>query len=230
MAGVVQSANFSDFKCEIPELSGDNYKVWKERILLHLGWMDIDYAIRKDEPAAITAASTPDEVDLYEKWERSNRLSVMFIKTKISAGIRGSVEQHENVKNLIAAIDEQFVSSDKARASTLIIKFSNMKLTEVRGVRDHIMRMRDIAAQLKSLEEEERLMMEEGEKVNLTVQGKKKKGSAKDKGNIPPQPIIKKESKCFFCKRKGHMKKDCIKFKSWLDKKGYAKPQETGGK
>ncbi|XP_045830877.1 uncharacterized protein LOC123922176 [Trifolium pratense] len=152
MAGVVQSANFSDFKCEIPELSGDNYKVWKERILLHLGWMDIDYAIRKDEPAAITAASTPDEVDLYEKWERSNRLSVMFIKTKISASIRGSVEQHENVKNLIAAIDEQFVSSDKARASTLIIKFSNMKLTEVRGVRDHIMRMRDIAAQLKSLE------------------------------------------------------------------------------
>ncbi|MCI68559.1 hypothetical protein A2U01_0089820, partial [Trifolium medium] len=82
-------------------------------------WMDIDYAIRKDEPAGITAASTSDEVDLYEKWERSNHLSVMFIKTKISAGIHGSIEQHENVKDLIKAIDEQFVSSDKARASTL---------------------------------------------------------------------------------------------------------------
>ncbi|KAK2452328.1 hypothetical protein QL285_000128 [Trifolium repens] len=70
------------------------------------------------------------------------------------------------------------------------------------------------------VQEEERLMMEEGEKVNLTIQGKKKKGFAKDKNNIPPQPIIKKESSCFFCKKKGNMKKDCLKFKSWLDKKG----------
>jgi hypothetical protein len=56
----------------------NNYKIWKERIILHLGWMDIDYAIRKDEPTGITEASTPDEMDLYEKWERSNRLSVML--------------------------------------------------------------------------------------------------------------------------------------------------------
>jgi len=38
--------------------------------------------------------------------KRSNRLSVMFIKTKISAGIRGSVEQYNNVKALLKAIDE----------------------------------------------------------------------------------------------------------------------------
>ena len=62
--------------------------------------------------------------------------------------------------------------------------------------------------------------MEEGENVNLTVQGKKKKESAKNKSHIPPQPTIKKESKYFFCKKKGHMKKDCLKFKSWMDKKG----------
>ena len=51
---------------EIPELRGDNYKVWKERILLHLGWMDIDYAIRKDEPPAVSDESTPGEIALYE--------------------------------------------------------------------------------------------------------------------------------------------------------------------
>jgi hypothetical protein len=42
------------------------------------------------------------------------------------------------------------------------------------------------------VQEEERLMMEEGEKVKLNVQGKKKKESAKNKGNIPSQPNIKK--------------------------------------
>ena len=39
--------NSSDFKRDIPELRGYNYKVWKERVLLHLGWMNNDYAIRK---------------------------------------------------------------------------------------------------------------------------------------------------------------------------------------
>ena len=44
--------------------------------------MDIDYAIRKDEPPAVTNTSTLENIALYEQWERSNRLSVMFIKTK----------------------------------------------------------------------------------------------------------------------------------------------------
>lgn len=83
--------------------------------------MDIDFAIRKDEPDAIT------EVDLYEEWERSNRLTVMFIKSKIIAGIRGSIEQHEKVKDLIKVIDEQFATSDKALATTLIIKVLNQE-------------------------------------------------------------------------------------------------------
>ena len=114
--------------------------------------MDIDYTIRKKEPNPITETSTAEVVCLYDKWERSNILSVMFIQTKISAGIRGSVEQIDKVKPLLKAIDEQFETSDKALASTLIIQFSSTKLTEIRGVRDHTMRMRDIAAQLKSLE------------------------------------------------------------------------------
>ena len=114
--------------------------------------MDIDCAIRKDEPNPITKTSTAEVACLYDKWERSNRLSMMFIKTKISVGIRGSVEQIDKVKPLLKAIDEQFVTSDKALASTLIMQFSSTKHTEIRGVRDHITRMRDIAAQLKSLE------------------------------------------------------------------------------
>ena len=76
---------------------------------------------------------------------------MMFIKTKISASIRGSVEQINKVKPLPKAIDEQFETSDKALTSTLIMQFSSSKLTGTRGVRDHIRRMRDIAAQLQTL-------------------------------------------------------------------------------
>ena len=77
---------------------------------------------------------------------------MMFIKTKISVGIRGSVKQINKVKPLLKVIDEQFETSDKALANTLIMQFSSTKLTGTRGVRDHIMRMRDIAAQLQTLE------------------------------------------------------------------------------
>ena len=103
---VIQPTNISDFKCEIPKLRGDNYKVWKERVLLHLGWLDIDYTIRKDESNPITETNTAEAISLYEKWKRFNRLSVMFIKAKISAGIRGPVEQIDKVKPLLKATNE----------------------------------------------------------------------------------------------------------------------------
>ena len=113
--------------------------------------MDIDYAIRKDGPE-ITKTSTKEEKVLHEQWELSNRLSVMFINTSIFISICGSVEKHTNVWALLKAIDEQFTTSDKALASTMIMKFSSLRLTNVKGVRERIMEMRDIAAQLTTLE------------------------------------------------------------------------------
>jgi len=124
----------------------------KERILLQLEWMDIDYAIRKDEPLVITNESSLAAVALYERWEWSNQLKVMFIKTKISAGICGSVDQHEKVRDLLKIIDDQFITLDKALGSTLIMKFSSLRLISVKGVREYIMQMRDISALLQKLE------------------------------------------------------------------------------
>ena len=68
--------------------------------------MDIDYAIRKDEPNFIIETNTIEAINLYEKWKRSNHLSMMFIKTKISVSIRGFVEQIDKVKPLLKAIDK----------------------------------------------------------------------------------------------------------------------------
>ena len=76
----------------------------------------------------------------------------MFIKTKIFVSIRGSVDQRTDVKALLKAIDEKFETSNKALDNTLVMKFSSLRLTSIRGVCEHITQMKDIAAQLKNLE------------------------------------------------------------------------------
>ncbi|RZB63650.1 GDSL esterase/lipase isoform C [Glycine soja] len=176
IAEASQIISFSDIQCDVSELKRDDYKIWKERILLQLGWMDIDYASRKDESPAITNESSPSNVALYERWERSNWLSVMFIKIKISAWIRGSVNQHEKVRDLLKVIDDQFITSDKTLASTLIMKFSSLQLTSVK---------------------EERLVMKMGESALLTTaygknKATKSQANQKRNGKIPPQADIKK--------------------------------------
>ena len=63
--------------------------------------------------------------------------------------------------------------------------------------------------------------MELGENALMTMEGKdQNQAKKKGKGKIPPQGGIKKVNKCFFYKKKGHMKKDCTKFQKWLEKKG----------
>jgi hypothetical protein len=68
--------------------------------------MDKDYAIRKDEPLAVTNISTSKDITLYEQWELTNYISMMFIKTRIYAGVYGSVDQNEKVCDLLKVIDD----------------------------------------------------------------------------------------------------------------------------
>ncbi|XP_052294166.1 uncharacterized protein LOC127901262 [Citrus sinensis] len=99
-----------------------------------------------------TELSTPREKASYERWERSNRLSMMLIKAHVGKSIRGSIPDCDKVNDYLNAIEQQFETSDKAMTSTLMSKLSSMKFTGTKGVREHIMEMRDIAARLKSLE------------------------------------------------------------------------------
>lgn len=62
--------------------------------------------IRKVESSLITEIDISNDVELYEKWDRFNVLCVTFIKIKIFADIRGSVDQHNKVKELVNNVNE----------------------------------------------------------------------------------------------------------------------------
>jgi len=267
---------------EIVPLNGTNFSTWKEQIEICLGVLDIDQALRMDKPT-IEATSTDDEKKNSEKWERSNRMSLMIIKSTITSAIRGGIPEKDDANNVFTArqymtsVEEQFKSTSKANASTLIMKMLTTKYNGTSGVREHIMKMNDMAAKLNGMdmaisegflvhfimtslpaqfgpfkinyntqkekwkmseliamcvEEEERIKAEKPDYAHIAVQSPKPKNKENGKGKSKMNMAtgINKAStsgtkpvhapKCHHCKKRGHMRKDCVKFKDWLVKKG----------
>jgi hypothetical protein len=76
------------------------------------------------------------------------------------------------------------------------------------------------------VQEEERLKQEKPQSVHFVAthdKGKSKRGKCvphlKKDNKLSNKKIDNKDT-CFFCKKGGHMKKDCRKYKRWLEKKG----------
>ena len=147
----VQSLSIPNFDSScVSSLNSDNQADWKEKILLTLDWMNLDLTLRMDESSVPMESSTQTKKTSYERWEQSNRLSFMYFKSSIRKRIRGSIPNCAKVKEYLKAIEQQFETSDKAMASTLMTKMCPMKFNGIKGVREHKMKMRDIATQLKS--------------------------------------------------------------------------------
>ena len=51
----------------ISVLNGTNLKKWKEQVIIVLGCMDLDYALREDHPPDLTSASTVEQRFAMEK-------------------------------------------------------------------------------------------------------------------------------------------------------------------
>ncbi|KAL2498445.1 hypothetical protein Adt_23995 [Abeliophyllum distichum] len=136
----------------IPMLNGSNFKDWKENVLIVLGCMDLDLAIRIEKPASLKDASSPDDRRNFEKWERSNRMSLMIIKRGIPEAFRGAVsEEVTNAKEFLAEIEKHFAKNDKAETSTLLQSLISMKYKSKGNIREYIMQMSHTASKLKAL-------------------------------------------------------------------------------
>ncbi|RVW88102.1 Retrovirus-related Pol polyprotein from transposon TNT 1-94 [Vitis vinifera] len=59
--------------------------------LLKDWYMDLDYALRENRPPDLTSARTAEQRVVMEKWERSNRMSLMIMKHSILEAIKAIV-------------------------------------------------------------------------------------------------------------------------------------------
>ncbi|XP_058754566.1 uncharacterized protein LOC131627727 [Vicia villosa] len=136
----------------VPVLNGENFKDWKENILIVLGCMDLDLALRMEQPPSPTDSTTPEEKKNYEKWDRSNRMSLMIIKRGIPEAFRGTIsEEITSAKDFLDEIEKCFAKSDKAETSTLLQSLISIKYKGKGNIREYIMEMSNIASKLKAL-------------------------------------------------------------------------------
>ncbi|CAA7045079.1 unnamed protein product [Microthlaspi erraticum] len=107
----------------VPILIGTNFSEWKEKVEFTLGVLDLELALRQDEPNPVTDESTEEEYQLHKAWERANRLNIMFLRMTIANLTTmkhdGTRSMHEHciemidlaakLKNLGLSVDDSFL-------------------------------------------------------------------------------------------------------------------------
>ncbi|GMJ03451.1 hypothetical protein like AT5G53670 [Hibiscus trionum] len=133
-------------------LNGTNFKEWKRHLLIVLGCMDIDLALRQEQPTPLTADSTSDTNMDFERWDRSNRMSLVIVKHNIPEAFRGiESEEITQTKSFLDDLEQRFAKYDKVEMTSLLTYLMSMKYKGQGNVREYIMEMFHIASKLKAL-------------------------------------------------------------------------------
>ncbi|KAL4195356.1 hypothetical protein AMTRI_Chr05g72960 [Amborella trichopoda] len=112
----------------IETLNGSNFFDWKLKIEITLSILDLDLALREDEPL------------------KPNNESTTEYKGKT---ISSAIPDKENAESFM--VHEQFVGPTKALAITFMTKLLTLRYDDNSSIRDLIMQMIDITNKLKSL-------------------------------------------------------------------------------
>ena len=106
-----------------------------------LGMMDLDMALREDEPSKPTDESIEAEIAHYVKWERSNSLSLISMKRSIVEYLLGGIPESSNAKEFLVVVGNRYRIYDNAEAENFIDELMNMRYNDMKRVRDYILKM-----------------------------------------------------------------------------------------
>lgn len=67
----------------IPVFNGTNFGKWKKHIIIVLGCMDLDHAIRVEQPPTLIEDSITKQEAIFENCECLNHISLMIMKHSI---------------------------------------------------------------------------------------------------------------------------------------------------
>ena len=158
---------------EVPTLRGDNHTEWRKKVELAFVCADLDWAVEKPQPVRPTEPvreATDDDAAwakkkgdyaplehsylIYnQKWFNANKKCMAFIKNTIESAIVGSIPECTSAGELLTKIKSQFTGSSKIYATQVLEQLVTEKYTGgSHGIREHILRMSNMAAKLKPMD------------------------------------------------------------------------------
>ncbi|XP_022868756.1 uncharacterized protein LOC111388311 [Olea europaea var. sylvestris] len=135
----------------VPLFNRLNFSDWCEQVQFNLGVLDLDLALQVKKPADLTDESNADEKSFHKAWERSNRLSLMFMQMTLAKNIKSTIPKTESAKEYMKLVKERSQIADKSLAGTLMGTLTTMKFDGSRTMHEHVTEMSNIAARLKTL-------------------------------------------------------------------------------
>ncbi|XP_020185692.1 uncharacterized protein [Aegilops tauschii subsp. strangulata] len=154
---------------DVPTLRGDNHIEWRKKVELAFVCADLDWVLDEPQPVRPTepvreasdddAAWTkkrggyaPLEMSYIienQKWVNANKKCMAFMKNTIESAIVGSIAAGE----LLSKIKSQFTGSSKIYATQVLEQLVTERYTGgSHGIREHILRMSNMAAKLKPMD------------------------------------------------------------------------------
>ena len=99
----------------------------------------------------IIDASSNEQKAHYKAWERSNRLSLMFMRMTVADSIKTALPKTDSTKEFMGLVGERSQIVDKSLTGTLMSTLTTMKFDGSRTMYEHVIEMTNIAARLKTL-------------------------------------------------------------------------------
>ena len=118
-------------------LNETNFSDWKEQVQFHLDVPDLDIALGFEKPSTLTDTKA---------WEKSNRLSIMFMRMAIANNIKTTLPKTGSAKEFLSNVEDCFKTADKSLAGTLMTKVTTIKFDGKCGIKEHAIEMTYLAA------------------------------------------------------------------------------------
>ncbi|KAK1648534.1 hypothetical protein QYE76_066339 [Lolium multiflorum] len=158
---------------DVPTLRGDNYTEWRKKVDFAFVCAEVDWVVDTPQPIkpADPVRADEDTDDAWakkkmdhaplemsytlenRKWQTANKMYMSFIKNTIENAIVGSIAECALVGEYLEKIKSQFTGSSKTYATQLLKQLVTEKYSGgAHGIREHILRMSNLAAKLKPMD------------------------------------------------------------------------------
>uniref|UniRef100_A0ACD5TRT4 Uncharacterized protein n=1 Tax=Avena sativa TaxID=4498 RepID=A0ACD5TRT4_AVESA len=135
------------------KLDGNNFTVWKRKLLYLLTSENIDYIVEMAEPNLPAEHATDEEKQEYEdefnKWKKDNKNARVFMLGSMADSLAAEYESEDTAYGIMQRLEQDFGEVSLMKVLGLVNKFVTSKMGE-KSVNEHMNKLIVLAEELKN--------------------------------------------------------------------------------